>query len=883
MSSRLSGYTPGQQQFDYPLHTMRVESGANGIVVAPGAQTGLFETVGRLDPHTYRPNEFFANNWVYEGLVSYAADGVIEPALASAWSITDLDNGDQRYTFTLRSGVTFHDGSAWDCSVAKLNFDHVFARPLVTGDWHGWYDLPKVLKPNWVCSDAMTLVLETEGKYYPFLQELTYIRPLRMLSPASFVGGAQSDPLTQNSCHTGWDEGQGITGNGVTIRCAGITAVSGTGPWKYVDTTFEADGTTTSQANFAKHENYWKGAAPIDTLTVKRYESAAAVKAALLDGSLDLVVGSGVLNPADLEDVRLNHASTHSVYFGPVIQNRVVVMNGNLAPTNDIEVRKSIIHGVNKAAIIQKELSGSAAPVTALFPTSAPYCGVDLLPQWDYDLEKARMLACYEDDHDGHDHAGETCGCAALEADHPFTLDCTNAGAMATAEAKLTGESCSATTESCSAVVDGVMPCQIAFFVLQAHHDMCEHDTLSTTQEGLVHQYEASCLQCVANRPFDSAIRNCVVPDCKDSAPAMVAYNTVSASCTSDACCGTPELQNAYKLLWEYHEICDHDDVPTEVEGAIHAYENTCESYAECNTPLSMSDGYDPTVCVPPPAFEWAGVFSLAASSHTWSMQKVGGAYADATMRLVLVPTNAPTAETMEAGEAAGGSLLTGDACAVIEDGESMTPAAGGSCFELHVGTGEDSTFTIVTSGISGVVVYAQHVPIEFERNRHYLYDSAGTDIEPIAQESAGGDNAHHAHAHGDMEICACAAAEADHPYSLDCTDSAAVAASATKLQSCVKSTAGCDAVTSGGLMVCRGAYFHLHYIHGWCGDQDMTLEQEQLLHDYEEFCPMCLVERKFDASWPACVQPACTDVATAVAAAGEHDNDAIVSVLWPT
>jgi hypothetical protein len=155
-----------------------------------------------------------------------------------------------------------------------------------------------------------------------------------------------------------------------------------------------------------------------------------------------------------------------------------------------------------------------------------------------------------------------------------------------------------------------------------------------------------------------------------------------------------------------------------------------------------MVPGYDPTVCVPAAAFEWAGVFSLADSSHTWSMQKVGGAYADASMRLVLVPTNAPTAETMEAGEAAGGSLLTGDACAVIEDGESMAPAAGGSCFELHVGTGQDSTFTIDTSGISGVAVYAQHVPLEFERDRHYLYDTAGTDIEPIAQESAG-DHSH--------------------------------------------------------------------------------------------------------------------------------------------
>merc|ERR1712054_603798 len=287
---------------------------------------------------------------------------------------------------------TFHDGSAWDCSVARLNFDHVFARPLATPDWHGWYDLVLRLKPNWSCTDSMTFVLETEGKYYPFLQELTYIRPLRMLSPASFVGGANSDPLTQNSCHVGWGT---ATLDGVTVTCAGITAPSGTGPWKYISTQYTDESQeTVDQVQFAAFADHWRAAPSISTLIVKRYETPAAVKAALLDGSLDVVVGSGVLAPADLEDIRLNYASTHSVFLGPVIQNRMVVLNGNRAPTDDINVRKAIIHGVNKAAIINERLYGMAEPVSALFPTTAPYSGVDLLPRWDYDLEKARMLNC---------------------------------------------------------------------------------------------------------------------------------------------------------------------------------------------------------------------------------------------------------------------------------------------------------------------------------------------------------------------------------------------------------------------------------------------------------------------------------------------------------
>ena len=117
-------------------------------------------------------------------------------------------------------------------------------------------------------------------------------------------------------------------------------------------------------------------------------------------------------------------------------------------------------------------------------------------------------------------------------------------------------------------------------------------------------------------------------------------------------------------------------------------------------------------------------------ATHTWSMQKVGGDYADQTMRLVLIPTDTPTEENMHELEAGVEALIEGDSCTIVEDGETMSSiAATGSCFELHVGTGDDSTFTMDTTGITGMAMYAQHVPTEFERDQHYLKDSAGNDI----------------------------------------------------------------------------------------------------------------------------------------------------------
>ena len=150
-------------------------------------------------------------------------------------------------------------------------------------------------------------------------------------------------------------------------------------------------------------------------------------------------------------------------------------------------------------------------------------------------------------------------------------------------------------------------------------------------------------------------------------------------------------------------------------------------------------------------AFEWAGVFEVSDNSHTWSMQKVDGDYADPSMKIVIFPTSTPNEEAIHASEEDAETMIEGDSCTVVEDGESITSiAAEGSCFELHVGTGDDSTYTIDTTGLTGITVFAQHVPTEFERDQHYLKDSAGADIEPVAQESSGAHDHGHHDEHGD-------------------------------------------------------------------------------------------------------------------------------------
>ena len=386
-NARLSGYAHGYQQYDYPLHKASVLDADKTVKVAPGAQTGLFASVGRLDPHSYRPNEFFANNWVYEGLVTYGAGGAVVPSLATGWTETNSADG-VTYRFTLRTGVTFHDGAAFNCAAVKLNFDHVFAEELTTGDWHGWYGLPEVYKD---CScDGETFVLNTKKAYYPLLQELSYIRPLRMLSPNAFVGGAASDPYTQNSCPTGWGT-VAATADHAEVTCAGTTAIAGTGPFMFESRTANADNADHDDlVVFAANTDYWGGAPDIEELRVVRYDSAAAVYDALVAGELDAVLGAGVLEPARVSE--LQYDTRFEVLHGPETMTRAIIMN-----IADKEVRKAVVHAVNKNPIIQSELSGFESPTSQLFSQSVPYCDVDLTPKFDYDFEKAKLLStCYQ-------------------------------------------------------------------------------------------------------------------------------------------------------------------------------------------------------------------------------------------------------------------------------------------------------------------------------------------------------------------------------------------------------------------------------------------------------------------------------------------------------
>ncbi len=107
-----------------------------------------------LDPTIAAPVAIGQVSWqnIFEGLVTIDHDGKVKPQLAESWEIS-ADG--KTYTFKLRRGVTFHDGEAFDSSVAKFSLDRARGETSVNPQKRFFTAIESIETP-----DATTLVLK---------------------------------------------------------------------------------------------------------------------------------------------------------------------------------------------------------------------------------------------------------------------------------------------------------------------------------------------------------------------------------------------------------------------------------------------------------------------------------------------------------------------------------------------------------------------------------------------------------------------------------------------------------------------------------------------------------------------------------------------------
>lgn len=305
-----------------------------------------YRDIRDLNPHLYA-GEMYAQSILYDTLVSNTEDGYVG-CLAEDWSISE----DGRiYTFNIRDGVTFSDGTPCDANAILANFNAI----LENRDRHTWLEMMNLLV-GVSAPDDDTFVIEMSEPYYPMLTELACIRPFAMISPDCMIDGSTKD---------------------------GVDGYIGTGP--YVLTDFVTD----EYAIFERNETYWGEAPSIRKITVKVIPDNQTRIMALENDEIDLIFGKNMLDADGIS--QYVDSDKFTVGLSDPTSTRHIVLNTTHEILEDVAVRKALQHATNREAISEGIFYGLEPAADTLYSSTVPYCDIDLEP-YTYGVDEADRL-----------------------------------------------------------------------------------------------------------------------------------------------------------------------------------------------------------------------------------------------------------------------------------------------------------------------------------------------------------------------------------------------------------------------------------------------------------------------------------------------------------
>lgn len=336
----------GQKEAASSVSTAASES----AVAANGSAQELvfvnYRDIRDLNPHLYA-GEMYAQSILYDTLVSITEDGY-EGCLAESWTISE---DGKIYTFKIRDGVTFSDGTVCDANAILANFNAIIENK----ERHTWLEMMNLLV-GVSAPDDHTFVIELSEAYYPMLTELGCIRPFAMISPNCMIDGSTKD---------------------------GVSGYIGTGP--YVLTDFETD----QYAVFERNENYWGEKPEIERITVKVIPDNQTRIMALESGEIDLIFGKNMLD-ADAISQYVDSDKFEVALSAPT-STRHIVLNTTNDILSDMAVRQALQHATNRTAISEGIFYGLEQPADTLYAATVPYCDVELTP-YEYSAEIASNM-----------------------------------------------------------------------------------------------------------------------------------------------------------------------------------------------------------------------------------------------------------------------------------------------------------------------------------------------------------------------------------------------------------------------------------------------------------------------------------------------------------
>jgi len=303
-----------------------------GLVLEPPV---LDPTINPADPI-----RSITNGNVFEGLTWIAEDGHVQPRLATGWSVS-ADG--LTYSFHLRSGVQFQDGTPFDCGIVAFSYQRAAAPGSTNPQKPFFAPIAGV-----ACPSPLEAVITLKNPVGDLPYELAW-PDAAMVAPATAASNATHPVGTGPYAFASWRRGDSVT--------------------------------------LVRNDHYWGPKPAIKTVTFRFIADPLAAENALLAGDLDAFpafASQDLLN-------RLRAQSNLVVATGTFPIKILLALNEARKPFDDVRVRRALAYAIDRPAILQAAGYPNATIIGShISPSDPDY--VDLSRRYEYDPEKAKAL-----------------------------------------------------------------------------------------------------------------------------------------------------------------------------------------------------------------------------------------------------------------------------------------------------------------------------------------------------------------------------------------------------------------------------------------------------------------------------------------------------------
>ncbi len=313
-----------------------------GMAAKTTLTMGMVLEPPHLDPTAGAPAAIdevvYAN--LFEGLTRIGSSGEVLPGLAESW---DISEDGKTYTFKLRTGVKYHDGTDFEATDVKFSIDRAMAEDSVNAQkaLFAGIDSVEVVDPATV---KITLTTPAGN----FLFNLGWGDAV-IVAPESAEGN-KANPV-------------------------------GTGPFKF------AAWAKGASVDLVRNDDYWGDKVALEKATFRFISDPAAALSAMLAGDVDAFANF----PAPETIPQLQSNPQFKVVIGSTEGETILSTNNTKKPFDDVRVRQAIAHAIDRKAIIDGAMFGLGTPIGTHFAPHHP-AYVDLVGTYSFDLEKAKAL-----------------------------------------------------------------------------------------------------------------------------------------------------------------------------------------------------------------------------------------------------------------------------------------------------------------------------------------------------------------------------------------------------------------------------------------------------------------------------------------------------------